>query len=164
MILYYYVDSIRNVKLDKEEEIIEIQRKAQQEIEKIQQEAKKEISEIAKENSRLDRAKLFAEEAEIRAKQDVIEAQRKMQTVLAKFLEKHKACVESNYKTLQALQSKYVKAVDLRIMRNQLSEKNRKKLLNRFEKLKKEITDEIQASEIAKQAFEQAFEKIKQQK
>jgi hypothetical protein len=167
MILYYYFEKIKDIKLDKEEEIIEIHRKAQQEIkkaqqeiEKTQQEAKKEISEIAKENSKLDRARLLAEEAEIRAKQDVIEAQRKMQIVLAKLLEKHKACIESNYKTLQALQSKYTKAIDLQIMRNQLSEKNRNKLLNRFEKLKKEITDEIQASEITQEIVNQAFEKI----
>jgi len=164
MILYYYADSIKNVKIDKEEEIIEIQRKAQQKIEEIQQQANKEISEIMKENSKLDRAKLLAEEAEIRAKQDVIEAQRKMQIALAKLLEKHKACIESNYKTLQSLQSKYTKAIDLQIMRNQLSEKNRKKLLNRFEKFRKEIVDEIKASEIAQEIVNQAFEKIKQQK
>jgi len=164
MILYYYADSIKNVKIDKEEKIIEIQRKAQQDIEKTQQEAKKEISEIAKENSKLDRARLLAEEAEIRAKQDVIEAQRKMQIVLAKLLEKHKACIESNYKTIQALQSKYTKAVDLQIARKTLSEKNRNKLMHRFEKLKKEILNELQASEITQEAIEKAFEKIKQQK
>jgi len=162
MILYYYFEKIKDIKLDKEEEIIEIQRKAQQEIEKTQQEAKKEISEIARENSKLDRAKLLAEEGEIRAKQDVIEAQRKMQITLTKLLEKHKACIESNYKTLQALQSKYTKAIDLQIARKTLSEKNKNKLLARFEKLKKEITDEIKESEIAQEIVNQAFEKIKQ--
>jgi len=86
-----------------------------------------------------------------------------MQIVLTKLLEKHKACVESNYKTLQALQSKYVKAIDLKVTRKELSIKNKKKLLTRFEKLKKEIVNEIQENEISQQVVEQAIEKIKQQ-
>jgi hypothetical protein len=163
MILYYYADSIKNVKIDKEEKIIEIQRKAQQDIEKTQQEAKKEISEIAKENSKLDKARLLAEQSENRMKQDMLEAQQKMQTVLTKLLEKYKFCVESNYRTLQALQAKFEKAINLQTERKTLSEKNIKKLIHRFEKLKKEIINDLQENEITQQVVEQAFEKIKQQ-
>lgn len=160
MILYYYADSIKNVKIDKEEKIIEIQRKAQQDIEKTQQEAKKEISEIARENSKLDRARLLAEQSEYRIKQEMLEMQRRIQIVLTKLLEKNKSCRESHYKTIQALQSKFVKAADLQIMRKKLSEKNRKKLLNNFEKLKKEIDTEISESEITQQTIEKAFKEI----
>jgi hypothetical protein len=163
MILYYYADSIKNVKIDKEEKIIEIQRKAQQDIEKTQQEAKKEISEIAKENSKLDKARLLAEQSENRMKQDMLEAQQKMQTVLTKLLEKYKFCAESNYRTLQALQAKFEKAINLQTERKILSEKNIKKLIHRFEKLKKEIINDLQENEITQQVVEQAFEKIKQQ-
>jgi dGTP triphosphohydrolase len=155
MILYYYADSIKSVKLDKEEEIIEIQQKAQQE-------AKKELELIAKENREFERLKLLAQESEYGIKKEMIAMQEKIQIVLIKLLEKHKACIESNYKTLQALQSKYIKAIDLQIARKTLSGKNRNKLIHRFEKLKKEITDEIKESEKTQEAIEKAFKEIEE--
>jgi len=162
MILYYYFDSIKNIKLDKEEEIIEIRQQAQQEIEKAQQKAKKELELIAKENREFERLKLLAQESEYGIKKEMIAMQEKIQIVLTKLLEKYKACQESNYKTLQALQSKYIKAIDLQIMRKTLSEKNRNKLIHRFEKLKKEITDEIKESEKTQEAIEKAFKEIEE--
>jgi hypothetical protein len=161
MFLYYYVDTLKYTKLHKQNEINEIQLNAQQEIEKAQQEAKKELELFAKENREFERLKLLSQESEYRMKKEMIAMQEKIQIAIAKLLEKHKACIESNYKTIQALQSKYTKAIDLQIMRNQLSEKNRNKLLNRFEKLKKEIDVEISESEITQQTIEKAFIEIK---
>jgi len=153
-------NKLKYTRLDYQDKIDELKQQKQQDIEKAQQEAKKEISEIARENSKLDRARLLAEQSEYRIKQEMLEMQRRIQIVLTKLLEKHKSCVESNYKTIQALQSKFVKAADLHIARKTLSEKNRKKLLNHFEKLKKEIDIEISESEITQQTIEKAFKEI----
>jgi len=162
IILYYYVDTLKHTKLNKQNEINEIQQQAQQKVEKAQQETKKEIELFAKENREFERLKLLAQESEYKMKQQMLEAQQKMQTVLTKLLEKYKFCVESNYRTLQALQAKFEKAINLQTERKTLSEKNIKKLIHRFEKLKKEIINDLQENEITQQVVEQAFAKIKQ--
>uniref|UniRef100_A0A832EXP1 DUF3552 domain-containing protein n=1 Tax=Desulfurella acetivorans TaxID=33002 RepID=A0A832EXP1_DESAE len=162
MILYYYIDSLKHIKLTQQDKIDELKQQAKQEIEKAQQETKKELELFAKENREFERLKLLAQESEYRIKKEMLAIQEKIQIVLIKLLDKNKDCIESNYKTLQALQSKFVKAVDLQITRKTLSEKNRNKLLHRFEKLKKEITDEIKESEITQQTVGKAFKEIEE--
>uniref|UniRef100_A0A832AVD8 Uncharacterized protein n=1 Tax=Desulfurella acetivorans TaxID=33002 RepID=A0A832AVD8_DESAE len=153
-------DKLKYTKLDYQDKIDELEQQKKQELEKAQQQAEKENKELGRENSKLDRARLLAEQAEGRIKQEMLDIQQKIQIVLTKLLEKNKSCRESHYKTIQALQSKFVKAADLQIMRKKLSEKNRKKLLNHFEKLKKEIDTEISESEITQQTIEKAFKEI----
>jgi len=109
--------------------------------------------------------RMLAEQSENATKKTLIEIQQQIHQILMKVLDVNKDCIQSNYKTLQALKNKYVKAIDLQIERKTLNEKNRAKLLRRFEKLEGEITNEIKNSittEIVAKSFKEIKQKIEQ--
>jgi len=106
--------------------------------------------------------RISAQQDEKQTKNTMLELQQKIQNVLNIMFEKNKNCIESNFRTLQALKSKYVKSFDLENERSNLNEKSKQKLLENFEKLEKKIIDEIQDSKITKEIVEKSFSEIKQ--
>jgi hypothetical protein len=106
--------------------------------------------------------RISTQQLEKQTKKDMIELQQKVERVLSIIIEKNKNCIESNYRTLQALKSKYVRVFDLENERCNLNEKSKQKLLEHFEEFEKKIKKEIQSSEISQQIIEKAFSEIKQ--
>ena len=120
---------------------------------------KREFEEQLKKEEEL---RISAQQAEKQTKNDMIELQQKVERILNIMIEKNKKCIESNFRTMQALKSKYIKVFDLENERANLNEKNKQKLLERFEELEKEIINEIQSSQLTKEIVEKSFSEIKQ--